>query len=218
MYKNPFSIPIAILLISIISSGVDAKVALQNPNDYISLARQKSESPQIPPAKAKQIIASRANQVILLLKKKDFAKLSKVIHPDKGVRFSPYAYVSGNKDKVFSARKIKTLSSDKTKYIWGAYDGSGDPIQLAFRDYYKRFVYSREFAAAKQIGYNRFIGGGNTINNAFQAYPKSIIVEYHFTGFEPKYEGLDWESLRLVFEEKKGVWYLVGIIHDQWTI
>jgi hypothetical protein len=218
MSKQHFLIPIAILLISIIPSGVDAKVALQNPNTYISLARQSSENPQIPPAKAKQIIASRAKEVILLLKKKDFAKLSTVIHPDKGVRFSPYAYVIGNEDKVFTARKIKTLTSDKTKYIWGAYDGSGELIQLAFRDYYKRFVYSRDFAAAKQIGYNRFIGGGNTINNAFQAYPKSIIVEYHLTGFEAKYGGMDWESLRLVFEEKKGAWYLVGIIHDQWTI
>jgi UDP-N-acetyl-2-amino-2-deoxyglucuronate dehydrogenase len=31
-------------------------------------------------------------------------------------------------------------------------------------------------------------------------------------------EGMDWRSLRLVFEKKNDIWYLVGIIHDQWTI
>jgi hypothetical protein len=29
---------------------------------------------------------------------------------------------------------------------------------------------------------------------------------------------MDWRSLRLVFEEQGGSWYLVGIVHDQWTI
>jgi (p)ppGpp synthase/HD superfamily hydrolase len=29
---------------------------------------------------------------------------------------------------------------------------------------------------------------------------------------------MDWRSLRLVFEKKNDIWYLVGIIHDQWTI
>jgi hypothetical protein len=29
---------------------------------------------------------------------------------------------------------------------------------------------------------------------------------------------MDWESLRLVFQEEGGVWYLVGVIHDEWTI
>lgn len=43
-------------------------------------------------------------------------------------------------------------------------------------------------------------------------------VEYHFPGFEKKYEGKDWKSLRLVFEKKNDRWYLVGIVHDQWTI
>jgi (p)ppGpp synthase/HD superfamily hydrolase len=29
---------------------------------------------------------------------------------------------------------------------------------------------------------------------------------------------MDWRSLRLVFEKKDDIWYIVGIIHDQWTI
>ena len=47
---------------------------------------------------------------------------------------------------------------------------------------------------------------------------RAMVVEYHFPGFDPQYGGLDWASLRLVFQEFEGRWVLVGIIHDEWTI
>jgi hypothetical protein len=71
---------------------------------------------------------------------------------------------------------------------------------------------------AKEVGYNKIFGKGNTTNNSFQVYKDSIIVEYHFSGFKPEYRGIDWKSLRVAFEKEKDTWYIVGIIHDQWTI
>ena len=62
------------------------------------------------------------------------------------------------------------------------------------------------------------IGQGNSLNNIREFYPGSYFVEYHFSGFDPQYAGMDWQSLRLVFLEEDGVWLLVGIVHDQWTI
>jgi len=167
---------------------------------------------------AKAIISSRATEVITTLKANNFVKLSTYIHPEKGVRFSPSTYINIENDLVFSADQIKNISLDQKKYVWGVHDGSGLPIEEPFVKYFEEFVYSHDFANAKEIGYNRSIGGGNTINNVFDSYPKSIVVEYHFPGFDPKYEGMDWESLRLVFEESNGIWYLVGVVHAQWTI
>lgn len=172
----------------------------------------------IPSKEAKQIIAKRANDVVLTFKNTDMKKLSHFIHPDKGVRFSPYSYVDLENDLVFTAIQIRNIFADTTKYIWGVYDATGYPIELTFVEYFKQFIYDQDFAKAKEIGYNRIIGKGNTINNNFEVYPGTIIVEFHFPGFDPKYQGIDWKSLRLVFEEKDGIWYLVGIIHDQWTI
>lgn len=166
----------------------------------------------------KWIIESRSREVIQAIKNKDMSKLSSYTHPDKGVRFSPYGYVNTEKDRVYTAAQLAGLMSDGTKYTWGAYDGSGEPIELTFEEYYGRFVYDKDFAAAEQVGYNRIIGRGNTLNNIFEVYPKAIVVEYHFSGFDPRYSGMDWRSLRLAFEEKDGIWYLTGIVHDQWTI
>jgi hypothetical protein len=176
------------------------------------------KSRRMSPEEAKQIIARRASQTLLALKNKDMAKLSTIVHPQKGVRFSPYSYVHLNHDLVFRANELKNLLNDERKHTWGIYAGRDDSIRLSLAEYYERFVYDVDFIKAPKVGYNSIIGKGNMPNNDFQSYPQGIIVEYHFPGFDEKYTGMDWRSLRLVFEEEKGNWYLVGIIHDQWTI
>lgn len=163
-------------------------------------------------------VAVQGEQVLTAFKNGDFAKLSTYIHPDKGVRFSPYAYVNNNADQKFTASQIKGMAGSTTVYNWGSYDGSGKPIELTFSEYVKKFVYDQDFLQAKQVSFNHPIGTGNTQNNAAKVYPNATIIEYHFPGFDPKVEGMDWKSLRLVFEQKNGVWYLVGVIHAQWTV
>lgn len=164
------------------------------------------------------VIESRSKAVLTAMKNKNMDELSSLVHHDKGVRFTPYAYVNLKNDMVFSADKIKTLMSDDKDYTFGVHDGSGKPIKMKFSEYYKEFVYDKDFLNAPNVGHNRIIGRGNTANNVFEAYPGCVVVEYNFAGFESKYEGMDWESLRLVFQKKNSDWYLVGVIHDQWTI
>lgn len=168
--------------------------------------------------KKSDLINETAREAINALKDKDMEKISKLVHPEKGVRFSPYAYVDVKNDMVFAADDVKDLLSDNTIYTWGSYDGIGDPIELTFEDYYNRFIYDVDFANAEQIGYNEILGKGNTIENSAEVYKDSMVVEYYFSGFDPQYDGMDWRSLRIVFEKSKDIWYIVGIIHDQWTI
>ena len=59
---------------------------------------------------------------------------------------------------------------------------------------------------------------GNTPSNLAEVYPGAAWVELHFPGFEPKYGGMDWSSLWLVFRRHGNEWLLVGIVHGQWTI
>ncbi|WP_410513333.1 copper amine oxidase N-terminal domain-containing protein [Paenibacillus sp. BR2-3] len=169
------------------------------------------------PAAAQLIIQDRAEEAVTALKEKDWESLQALSSP-KGVRFSPYGYVNTSSDRLLSHSSLTTAPLDNTAYLWGSYDGSGDPIKLNFAQYYDRFIYSSDFAAAPQIGYNVTIGTGNTLDNSRNIYPNAIIVEYHYDGFDPQYAGMDWQSLRLVFGKEGSQWVLVGIIHDQWTI
>jgi len=172
----------------------------------------------ISPQKAEQIISKTATEVLNVLKDRNFEKLAGFAYPEKGVRFSPYGHVDVQNDLVFTSLKVKDLAKDSTVYKWGVYDGSGQPIELSFNDYYNRFIYDKDFANARVVSFNQIIGRGNIINNIFDVYPGCITVEYHFPGFDPKYEGMDWRSLILIFEKKNDIWYLVGIIHNEWTI
>jgi len=164
------------------------------------------------------IIDERARSVLTAISQRDYEKLSEAVHPEKGVRFTPYGYVDTEKDLVFSAEQIRNMASDTKKYVWGSYDGSGEPIELTFSEYFSRFIYDVAFTEAEKVGYNKILGQGNSLNNSFEVYRNAIIVEYHFPGIDPQYEGMDWRSLRLVFEKSGDTWYLVGVIHDQWTI
>ncbi len=156
-------------------------------------------------------------QVIQALAEKDLETVATFVHPEMGVRFSPYAYVR-EEHQIFMSDELAALSGSEQTYLWGQYDGSGEPIELTFDDYYEEFIYSADFINPEEMAVNDRLGQGNTINNISDFYPDSSFVEYHFSGFEEQYEGMDWESLRLVFIQEDGTWYLVGIVHDEWTI
>jgi hypothetical protein len=180
----------------------------------------RAQSP-LPPKQAEQAIAPRARQVMLALKSRNLARLSALVHPRKGLRFSPYHSVNLDRggDLVFNGRQVRSLLSSKKRYHWGDDDGSGDPIKLTYAAYHRRFVYDHDYLRAKDVTYNSAnLTTGNLINNIRESYPAAIIVEYHFPGFEEKYRGMDWNSVWLVFEKHGSEWYLVGIAHGEWTI
>jgi hypothetical protein len=144
--------------------------------------------------------------------------LAALVHPEKGLSFAPYSFADDTNLTLTREELASALTSSDTR-TWGAYDGTGDPINLTFEAYYDRFVYNHDFAAAPSVTYNGFKGSGNTTNNIFTVYPDGITVEYYFPGFDPQYEGMDWQGLTLVFEQyTDGAWYLVHIAHGQWTI
>ena len=159
-----------------------------------------------------------ADKIVSLLKDKDIENLSYFVHPEKGVRFSPYSNIDKDNDIVFSKDEIVTAFYDDKKYLWGSFDGTGDPIKLTFEEYYNRFVFDADYTMADEVDFNQLIGMGNTIVNIDEVYPNGSFVEYYISSQNPQYNGLDWRSLRLIFERDNKIWYLVGIAHGEWTI
>ena len=144
--------------------------------------------------------------------------ISDYVHPLKGVRFTPYTTVSNENDFVINKDDMINFFEDEKSYVWGYYDGIGDEINLTPSQYYEKFIYTEDFISAPKVGYNEVLSSGNMIENQFEVYENPIVVEYYLPEINPEYEGLDWQSLRLVFEECEGNWKLVGVIHNQWTI
>lgn len=190
------------------------------PTAPIQPTKQPTPTSYAKEADAKKAIEQRALETIQVLKSHDMGKLAKLVHPKKGLQFSPYSHIDVSNDVKVQGSGLSALWANANTTHWGVYDGSGDPIDLTFPDYWDKFVYNQDFAAAPQISYNVTIGKGNMINNVFSIYPASafITVEYHFPGIDPQYQGMDWTSLRLVFENTGGQWYLIAAVHDQHTM
>ncbi|MEP7345049.1 MAG: hypothetical protein ABI877_07275 [Gemmatimonadaceae bacterium] len=150
---------------------------------------------------------------------KDWSALARLAHPTLGIRFSPYAYVDTTTGVVLSASEVAALGNDSGVRLWGRYDGSGEPINLAFPAYFARFVYDRDFAQVAPGPPDVRLGKGNSTDNILAVYsPRRVMFfEYHVPGTE-RYNGMDWGSLRLVLEQVEERWYLIALVHDEWTI
>jgi len=138
------------------------------------------------------------------------------IHPQKGVRFSMYAFVNKNEDKHFTKADFEKYQHTKTIFTWGSRDGSGEIYKATLRKYLNDWVYKKDFTKS-EYSFNQFRGGGNSLNNLKEMYPDTYFTENYIPGSE-KNGGMDWNALRFVFEEFEGKYYVVAVINDEWTI
>lgn len=164
------------------------------------------------------ILKEKTQEVFRILKNKKYRALDSLIHPVDGIRFSPYAHITDS-DRIFTKDEFQHLftKNKNKKYHWGVYDGSGDPIILTATEYFGNFVYDGNFIMPNKLQVNKIIAKGNTINNIHSYYKEDDFTESYLKGTK-KYEQMDWKSVRLVFRQHNGKYYLIGIIHDQWTI
>lgn len=195
------------------------------PSEDPALRRGKVEIPKPPPGRehtepvpklTRQDPAAWVEPLRRMLSTGDVEQLARWAHPTKGIRFSPYAFV-GDDDLTLSRAEILAAAKSNATRRWGSYDGSGEPIELSFSDYFERFVRIPKAATAKSA-IDRVIGSGNTKNNLREVYPGLHFVELHSPGVDPKYEGMDWQSVRFVLESDGRATWIVAVVHDQWTI
>jgi hypothetical protein len=163
------------------------------------------------------LVLATSRQVLKMMKNKEFIQLSSFFHPLQGVRFSPYGFVDTSSHRTLRAAEFLKAIDKKPTLYWGSYDGSGDSIVLTAAAYYKKFIYNADFLNAEKSSLNKRISAGNSPENIAAVYPGCNYTEHYFSGFDKKYGGMDWTSLKLVFKFYEGKNYLVAIVHDQWT-
>jgi hypothetical protein len=207
------------LLLSVFALGMSACNSTAATSES---ADQEQKAADKEPISDDSLIAQTTREILTLFKNKNYEAIGAFVHPEKGVRFSPYAYVDLEKDIVINQKSFKTWVEETDSKVvvldWGAYDGTGDPIVMPFWKYAEKFVYDVDFLNAEETLINKSKGTGNTIDNREEIYKDKPFTCSYFSGFEEQYEGMDWRSLHLVYEIEDGKAWLIGIIHGQWTI
>jgi len=197
----------------------DSVQAINRKRDSLLTAKHSQDSIKLRHRKD-SVLLRLTNNILVALKNKNFSVFANYIHPVSGIRFSPYGYVDTLSHLRFSRDKFITTAKDDNQemIVWGKFDATGDPIKMTLNNYLQRFVYDVDFIKPEKRTVNEFIGTGNSLNNLLSVYKNCDFTESYFSGFKKEYAGMDWKSLRLVFKERNGKFFLVGIVHDEWTI
>ncbi|MDF3076577.1 MAG: hypothetical protein K0S09_466 [Sphingobacteriaceae bacterium] len=221
MYRFP--VLLFLLSATLVSCSSGTKKEVQQ-DDTVVHDSQKILPPVSTPPKQQapvnrdSLLLSLSRRVLTSLSENDYATFATHIHPKLGIRFSPYAHVDTATNILLSRERFLALAESGDKLTWGSYDGSGQPISLSVADYFKKFVYNADFLHPEKFSVNHIAQQGNVASNLEQVYQRCDFTESYFSGFDKKYNGMDWCVLRLVFKEYAGKQYLVGVVHAQWTI
>jgi len=162
-------------------------------------------------------ITMLAYRVLGYIADNDYTSLSHVVHPGYGLVLSPYATINLTTNRQFSVDEVAALDRNTHVYVWGVYNGSGEPITLTPADYFERFVPAASYLNAPVVGINRIVRSGNALENMIDVFPNAKFVEFHVPEGESA-EMLYWSSLRLVFEEYNGQLRLIAIVYSTWSV
>jgi hypothetical protein len=165
------------------------------------------------------LLMSVSTEILKHIKARNYKKLALFIHPQHGLRFSPYAGIDTTDSQILSSKQLIQIAKQNKQLNWGSdWDDEADkPKLLTIDQYFKRFVYDVDFLNAELKSINKYHSQGTDLNNINEIYPDCNVVEFFFHGFEKKYEGMDFRALRLVFKTENNKPYLVAIVHDEWT-
>lgn len=162
-------------------------------------------------------IEELSDTLIKALDNRDMELVATYVHPEKGLLFSPYVYVTDAAVVLNKNEVDQMMDRDQIKQ-WGIYDGKGSPIELAPSEYFDEFLDMTPFLEPDDILINDLQERGNTLNNVQEVFPDAQIIEYYNGGSE-EYAGIDWSSVLLVYETNANEsLQLIAIIRDMWTI
>jgi hypothetical protein len=152
--------------------------------------------------------------VLQAIQNNELEKLQ-ILISENGLRFSPAVRTEAN-NRLVGKNGITKIMIDANKYVWGTADGSGEPIEMTGAEYFEKYITSEKFFNIDPK-INQAITTGNLITNISEQYPNASWIEYYTPGTE-QYGEMDWNSLIMIFEYKESQWFLVGIMHGQWSI
>ncbi|GAA0454287.1 hypothetical protein [Alkalibacillus silvisoli] len=163
------------------------------------------------------IVTEQSDEIIEHLANENYSAIADYIHEERGLLFSPYVNVSDD-DLIFDADEVANFETDDNIYEWGIEDGRGEPIELTPMEYHDQYVFQHDYTNPDERLVDAFEDRSSMENNIQAYFKESHVVEYYVEGSD-EYEGMDFGSINLVYEENtEGEWKLIAIVNEEWTI
>jgi len=202
------------------NSGTEGTDQSAQPQSEGAVSTEKAVQASAPALNPKENfpLLNTACAALRAIQQRDYASLAAWIHPERGVTFTPYSTVNVNSDLNFNPSQVKKFAGDTNRYVWGTVPGTGDLIQMTPEEFVSRYIFGADYTQASKIGIDKINISGNALENVTEVYSDCRFVEFTFPAVEAGGQGQDWNSLKLVFAPSETKWYLVALIHSQWTV
>ena len=161
-----------------------------------------------------------SEEIFSLLKESNFNKLAERVDPEEGITFAFYADF-GNPDgyggQYVTLSKKEISEADDQKYVWGK-DEAGKEYKLSLNEYVHQMLLQRW--GKEEVDYNTITFNepaesfAGVINTIHKYYPDAKYVEYYSPGKDEH----SFQSIRFIYQERDGEWYLIGIARDVATV
>lgn len=214
MMKYLFLLPIVFFLPCCNENGHSIKINQKKNSALVKDSLKNSVDLKIKKFNKEEICKKLNAEILSSLKRNDYKKFAAFIHPLKGIRFSVYGYLNTD-DKHFNFEDFQKYYPTNVKFTWGYEDGSGEIIVMSIKNFLDKWVFKRNFSESKcTFGY---FEKEDTLHGFSTVYGELPFTE-NYIASSNQFEYPDWNSLKLVFEEYNGMYYLVGVINDEWRI
>ncbi|PJK16559.1 hypothetical protein CQS04_05205 [Chryseomicrobium excrementi] len=158
-----------------------------------------------------------SEQIFLHLKESNYEKIAERVDPVDGITFSLFAdfgaeHGYGGEYVKLSTEEIKS-AADK-QFVWG-YDDSDKEYKMSLRDYVNEMLLKlngEEITYDKTTFNQSAFEYGGVKNTIHENYPDAKYVEYYAP--DKSGENRAFQSIRFIFQERDGIWYLIGISRD----
>ncbi len=204
-----------IIVLALVGGGYYAYKASQKPATTDEVTKP-DETPTVAETPKEEQLVAAGKEVLKAIAAKDFVTLA-TLTSTEGLSLNEIPNLDFSVSNLPQSQ-IQQIPTDTETFMWGYTDGKGDEIELTRKEYFEKYLFNHDYLNAPVIAVNETLGRGNSMNTIVTDSTGRNFVAFHFAGFNPTYEGMDWTTLYLVFDLEGGKYKLRGIAKDNWTI
>jgi hypothetical protein len=194
---------------------------------YVWNTLSERYSDRLDPEKARDQVSEPAALALHALKYRDYARLARFAHPERGIEFilnsTPRSAYDAHQDPRFTPAALAEHSRNNTPIpVYTSYNyqtNLQETRTITFQELHEK-IYDADYTASiDDARFNEFSRGRENKERLYAAYPGCVFVEYAVST-----ERGAWRALRLVFapygqeRAERGTsadqWKLVAVIHD----
>jgi uncharacterized protein YraI len=165
------------------------------------------------PLTTKKAPKSLTINILHWLRSGNIEEIARHIHPTHGITLTEMVSFDADAKHHFDPKILLSIYQSGKILHWGEDYAKGNPIRMSLRTYLSRLTRDPRKLTRIDNPCDQKIGVF-----AIKKHGRLACHEARWVNRHSKTRDYDWLGLVVVMEQYHGTWYIVGLMHDRWTI